>query len=153
MKLAEALLKRAELKKAVEELKSRAHENASVQEGEAPFEDPDEMLSKAIQINDELTSLVKQINKTNQATITDDGQSLSEMIADRDSLLRKRSAVKSVIEGASDRDRGWRFTRNEIKSVAVVDVKKLRKLSDDISAEYRNLDTRIQGINWQTELI
>jgi len=153
MKLAEALLKRAELKKTVEELKSRAEENASVQEGEEPFEDPEEMLNKAIEVNDALTALVKRINITNQETITECEKSLSDLLAERDAILRKRSIVKSVIEGARIEGRTFRFTRAEIKKVVVIDIKKMQALFDEISHDYRRLDTLIQGINWQTDLI
>ena len=153
MKLAEALLKRAELKKAVEELKARVQQNVCVQEGENPFENPVEMLEKAIGMNEELAVLVKRINMTNNETVTKSGTKLSSLLADRDSLLRKRSLVKSVIESASNYAKPFRFTKSEIKTVVVVDVKKLQELSDEISREYRSLDTTIQGINWQTELM
>ena len=91
MKLAEALLKRAELKKAVDELKNRAQKNVCVQEGEDPFEDPGEMLGKAIEVNEALTDLAKRINLTNQETIADCGKRLSDLLVERDGLLRKRS--------------------------------------------------------------
>ena len=153
MKLAEALLKRAELKKTIEELKNRAQKNVCVQEGEDPFEDPGEMLEKAIEMNKALTELAKRINITNQETIIENDKRLSDLLADRDGLLRKRSVVKSVIEATANAARPFRFTKAEIKTIVVVDVKKLQELSDEVSREYRNLDTMIQGINWKTELI
>ena len=45
MKLAEALQERADLRTKIDELRSRLTNNALVQEGEEPAEDPQELLS------------------------------------------------------------------------------------------------------------
>ena len=46
MKLAEALQERADLNTKISELRSRLYDNAVVQEGEKPAEDPSELLSE-----------------------------------------------------------------------------------------------------------
>ena len=46
MKLAEALQERADLNRQIEQLKARLYNNALVQEGEAPAEDPNELLAQ-----------------------------------------------------------------------------------------------------------
>ena len=44
LKLAEALLLRADLQKRIEQIKSRLKNNIMVQEGEAPSEEPEDLL-------------------------------------------------------------------------------------------------------------
>ena len=46
MKLAEALQLRADLQKRMEQLASRLYDNATVQEGDAPAEDPAALLAE-----------------------------------------------------------------------------------------------------------
>ena len=46
MKLAEALQERADLNRQIEQLRSRLSHNAIVQEGEAPAEDPGDLLAQ-----------------------------------------------------------------------------------------------------------
>ncbi|MCA1670924.1 MAG: hypothetical protein LC799_01520 [Actinobacteria bacterium] len=45
-----------------------------------------------------------------------------------------------------------RFTRTELRSVAAVDVRELRRRADELARLYRQLDTRIQQVNWTVEL-
>ena len=42
---------------------------------------------------------------------------------------------------------------SEIVVINTVSVSELQKQVDDISKQLRELDTRIQGINWNTDLI
>ena len=46
MKLAEALQERADLNRRIEQLRARLENNALVQEGESPAEDPSELLAE-----------------------------------------------------------------------------------------------------------
>ena len=46
-----------------------------------------------------------------------------------------------------------RYSRNEIKMVRLVDVAQLRRDIDQYAKQLRELDTRIQGLNWTTELV
>ena len=48
--------------------------------------------------------------------------------------------------------RSDRYSRNEIKFVSTISVADMRKRVDDLSKQYRELDTRIQQLNWNTEL-
>ena len=45
-----------------------------------------------------------------------------------------------------------RYSRSEVRYVATVDAAALRKMADAASKEYRQLDTKIQQLNWSTEL-
>lgn len=46
MKIAEALIERADIQKRIEQLRDRLSNNALVQEGEEPAEDPTSLLSE-----------------------------------------------------------------------------------------------------------
>jgi len=72
MKLAEALLERADLQKRIEQLQARIVANASFQEGEDPTESASEQLVDCLRSIDELEKLVTQINLTNSATASAD---------------------------------------------------------------------------------
>lgn len=50
MKLAEALLRRADMQKKLASLKSRIAENVKVQDGDTPSENPNELLLQANQV-------------------------------------------------------------------------------------------------------
>ncbi len=150
MKLAEALALRADRQKKIEDLRKRLAKNAKVQEGETPSEHPDDLLRELDSALEDLNRLVKQINKTNsQATITGE-QTLTEALADRETLALKRSVIKSLIEGA-ELPMG-RYTRYEIKFYSTFDVPNIQKRLDDLSRDYRELDIKIQAVNWSVDL-
>ena len=67
MKLAEALILRADCKKRLEQLKARVIRNAKVQEGDQPAEEPQGLLAEVERVARELAELVKRINRTNSA--------------------------------------------------------------------------------------
>ena len=68
MKLAEALILRADCQKRIAQLKSRLLVNAKVQEGDAPAETPQELIAELGRVSNELLDLIKRINRTNSAT-------------------------------------------------------------------------------------
>src|ERR1051326_8393767 len=57
MKLAEALVLRADIQKRVEELRKRLKESALVQEGEKPPENPEELLAELDRLLNQLVGL------------------------------------------------------------------------------------------------
>jgi hypothetical protein len=46
-----------------------------------------------------------------------------------------------------------RYRRMEVKFTNTVDVASLQQNTDDLSKEHRELDARIQEINWRIELL
>lgn len=150
MKLAEALVLRADLQKRIEQLRARLRQSALVQEGEQPSEDPYELLGEAARLADELAALVVRTNRTNLATTLPDGTTLTAAIARRDALQLRYSLIETAAETASNRID--RFGRSEIRKVATVDVAALRKQAERLAQERRELDTAIQATNWATEL-
>ncbi len=150
MKLAEALQERADLNKRIQQLSQRLQNNALVQEGEEPAEDPDELLVELDERIDRLQELMAHINKTNCLTI-DNGQSLTELIADRDTLNVRIRAYRDLVSSASGAAR--RYSASEIKILSTVNVRFLQKKLDEMCRQLRETDNRIQALNWTTELL
>ena len=70
MKLANALSQRAELQTRIHQLESRLYNNAQVQEGEQPAEDPEELLRELEENYTRLEDLISAINRTNSTART-----------------------------------------------------------------------------------
>ena len=77
MKLAEALLLRADLKKKLLSLRERIGRNAMVQEGEAPKEKVEDLLAEATSALQEQQALVRRINAANESAKLPDGRPAS----------------------------------------------------------------------------
>jgi len=151
MKLAEALIQRADMQKRLEELRQRMQANAKVQEGDQPSERPDDLLREFDRVADELTLLIQRINRTNTTTSLDDGQSVTDALAQRDNLARKQFAYRELAMAATITQ--TRFTRAELRFISTVDVAALQRRADETAQARRALDARIQELNWQIELI
>jgi len=151
MKLAEALALRADRQKKVEALRKRLTKNAKVQEGDTPSEQPADLLKELDAVLEDLNRLIKQINRTNSQATVEGDQTLTEALADRDTLALKRSVIQSLIEG-TELPMG-RYTRFEIKFYSTFDVPQMQKMLDDLSRDYRELDMKIQAVNWSVDLI
>ena len=151
MKLAEALAERSDCQNRLEDLKKRMVRSARVQEGEQPPEDSAELLKEADRLFARLLELISAINRTNAKTAFDDQQSISDAIARRDVTGKKRDFLTSIAEAASTRQD--RYSKSEVKFVATLSVAQTQKQIDQLSKEFRELDTRLQELNWQTELV
>ena len=150
MKLATALSERAELQRKLSELGTRLNNNAKVQDGEAPSEDPSALLSELDSALVRLEELMARINLTNSRTMLD-GVTVTELIAKRDCLRRRLAMMRTFLDNASSRVD--RYSKTEIRIVSTVDVAKLQKKADDVSKELRETDEKIQELNWTTELL
>ncbi|MGL4452318.1 MAG: DIP1984 family protein [Sarcina sp.] len=150
MKLAEALNLRADLQKRIASLKDRLVKNAKIQEGDAPSEDPSLLLNELDLNINELESVIKAINKTNSSTYID-GESISDMIAKRDTLGLKLSVLRTFLSNASDKID--RYSNKEIRILSTVNVAEKQKQIDNLSKDYRLIDTKLQGLNWTTDIV
>ena len=150
MKLAEALLLRADMKKKLASLRERIVANAVVQQGEKPHEDPAKLIKEAVSVLDRMESLVLTINAANLAHELADGRTLASVIARRDKLVQQHSLLQAAIQGAKREPD--RYSMKEIKWVAKLDVAKLQKQSDDLAAQIRETNAVIQETNWQVEV-
>ena len=151
MKLAEALILRADCQKRFAQVQSRLVGNAKIQEGDEPAEKPQELIRELEGVADELVDLIKRINKTNSATVLATGKTISYVLAERDVLAMRRAAYNNLALNAAVAQ--GRLTRSEIKYVSTIKVAEIQKRADELAKQYRELDSRIQELNWQTELI
>ncbi len=150
MKLAEALNLRADIKKFISQVADRLNGNAKVQEGDTPAEDPVFLLSELDSAAAELETIIQRISRTNCHT-TLEGASIADMIARRDALALKNSILRGFLTVASDKTD--RYSLKEIRIVSTVEVAVLRKVVDATAKELRQLDTKIQMLNWTTDLL
>lgn len=151
MKLAEALVRRADSQKKIAQLRQRLERVVKVQEGETPAEDPTLLLAELEQTLAEQTSWVRKINKTNAATPFNAELSISDALAERDRLMQHRRLLAELLEQASIKQD--RFSRSEVRFERTVDVVQLQARVDALSKAYREMDFRIQEMNWTTDLI
>ena len=150
MKLAEALVQRADIQKRLMQLRNRLSLNARVQEGETPAEDPYSLLRELELMSAQEEELITRINLTNAATV--DGQeSVTALLARRDCLRVKADIMRGFLDEASATV--MRGTKSEVVIKSSVSVSELQKQVDAVSKELRDLDIRIQSLNWTTELI
>lgn len=150
MKLAEALNLRADTAKRLSQLSERLTANAKVQEGDTPAENPQELLEELDRLTSQLEDLISRINLTNSKTLYN-GKSLTEMIAQKDTLSLKSSVLRNFLSAASAKTD--RYSNKEIRVFSTVNVRELQKDSDDISEEIRKLNVKIQELNWSTDLL
>ncbi|HLP91423.1 MAG TPA: DIP1984 family protein [Nostocaceae cyanobacterium] len=151
MKLAEALILRADCQKRIEQLRERLTRSAKVQEGDTPPENPQTLLTELDNAINELTNLIKRINKTNSTTSVEPGLTISDALAQRDTILLKRGVYNSLINaGVVYQDR---YSSSEIKTFSTVNIAELQTQMDDLARQGRELDTKIQELNWLTELL
>ena len=151
MKLAEALIRRADAQKRIEQLRHRLNRNAKVQEGDQPAEDPKALLNELEQATTQLTRLIQQINRTNAATEFDSELTLSDALAVRDILKLKHSIYSSLATEATVTLS--RYTKSEVKFYGTVEVAAIQQEANELARAHRELDTKIQEANWRVELM
>jgi hypothetical protein len=69
----------------------------------------------------------------------------------RDITAKKRDFLTSIADAASTRQD--RYSKSEVKFVATFSIAQIQKQIDQLSKEFRELDTKLQELNWQTELV
>ena len=150
MKLATALSERADIQRRLSQLQTRLDNNAKIQEGEEPAEDPKALLKELDALLERLEWLMTRINLTNSRTLSD-GVTVTALIARRDCLKKRVNLMRSFLDSASAKVD--RYSQKEIKILSAVKVSTLQKQLDDVSKELRETDERIQALNWTTELM
>lgn len=150
MKLATALSQRADLQSRIAEIGTRLNNNAKVQEGEKPAEEPEALLKELNGMLASLEDLMTRINLTNSKTLVD-GKTLTELLAHRDCLNNRLQIMRKFLDTASCKVD--RYSRTEIKIVNTVNVTELQKDVDRISKDLRGTDEQIQALNWTTDLM
>lgn len=88
---------------------------------------------------------------TNATTVTDDGRNITALLAERDTLGQKVEAMNDALCTITEKEP--RYSRSEIKYVRTVDVGEFRRLYDKSASALRQLDLRIQGLGFTTDLV
>ena len=145
MKLAEGLLLRADLIKKIEHLLNRIRPVLIVTDDKKPQEDPTKLLAQLRKANEDLESIIVRINKTNNITRLSDGTLLMEALAKRDSLKLFSEKLRNIRQGAQIHNNGYR-------QIATIDIKALQAEIDQTGRAFRDIDSKIQELNWLTEL-
>ncbi len=151
MKLAEALQIRADLQTRLDQMDTRLRNNATVQEGSQPAEQPEQLLHELNGILTELQSITERINLTNAQSTDESGITITALIARRDCMQKRLALLRDFMNAASALTS--RRTLSEIRVISTVNVADLRKQIDRLSKELRQTDTSIQQLNWTTDLI
>ncbi|WP_456279096.1 DIP1984 family protein [Bacillus sp. AK128] len=151
MKLAEALILRSDYQKRIEQLKNRLTQNIRVQEGDLPNEEPKLLMKELTELLEKLNHLIKSINRTNLHTSYDEKQSLADALTSRDLLGQERKIYSDLLGQATMRHD--RYSRSEIKYVTTINVQETQKYVDELAQRYRNLDVKLQELNWKTDLL
>lgn len=151
MNLGEALTLRARQAQRMNDLKGRIKASAVVQEGDDPPEDANNLIAAYIETSLEHKNLMIRITATNASKMVEEGQTLAQLLQEREALIRERNLYSVVADSASPGER-FRYMRSEIKMVPKVDIAELRGLEEQLIEDIRQLDVKIQTINWTTEL-
>lgn len=151
MKLAEALLKRSELQTDVQRLRQRIMNNAMVQDGEEPAENPAQLLPVYESTMKELADLVRSINHTNAVTAFEGDETIADALARRSILLEKQKMYQELYDKLQIRPD--RYSASEIRFVRCMDPAVVQKDIDKVCQEYRQLDTKLQALNWTVDLL
>lgn len=149
MKLANALAQRSFLQQRLSELETRLGNNAKVQAGEEPSEEPQLLLEEMEQVLNQLEELIAKINMVNSRTSAQ-GLTLTQWLARRDCLKLRLGILRGFLEKASSKVD--RYSKSEIVIRSTVSVPQLQKQVDAYSKELRLVDETIQELNWTTEL-
>ena len=149
MKLAEALQERADLNRKIAQLQQRMSRNVLVQEGELPAEDTAGLRSELDSALERLSWIITKINLTN-AAVSVSGKTLTEWIAEKDTLSLKISVYKNPAEAAGNVY--YRARGSEIRILPTISVKEWQEEIDRMSGRLRRIDNLLQETNWTTEL-
>lgn len=151
MKLAEALAERANIQTRLKQLATRAQSAARIQEGDEVVVDPEELNTEVERLWVLLYEYITRINATNASTTCEDERTIADLIAQRDMAALRHRHYRDLAEAGMARHD--RYSHSEVKFVATVDVLDLHRRADAAAKEYRELDTRLQQINWTVDLI
>lgn len=151
MKLAEALSLRKDLEKRISGLKERLENVVRVQEGDEPAENPEELMTELDQCLNQFELLIYNINVTNMKVVDENGHSMTKLLAERDVLNKRIAILRNTFNRASSY--GDRYSRNEIRTVATIEIKPLRQQINKYSKQYREIDLKVQRLNFTYDLV
>ena len=146
MKLAEALLLRSDLMKKIEHIQNRIRPVLIVSDDKKPQEDPTKLIAELRTAIQDLEILVIRINKTNNEINIKGEGSLMEALVKRDSLKMLSEKLRNIRYAAQIDNSG------DANLKTTIDIKKLQTEMDQTGRAFREIDSKIQELNWLTEL-
>ncbi|MBK8747844.1 MAG: DIP1984 family protein [Saprospiraceae bacterium] len=146
MKLAEALLLRSDLMKKIEHIQNRIRPVLIVSDDKKPQEDPTKLIAELRTAIQDLEILVIRINKTNNEININGEGSLMEALVKRDSLKMLSEKLRNIRYAAQIDNSG------DANLKTTIDIKKLQTEMDQTGRAFREIDSKIQELNWLTEL-
>lgn len=153
MKLAEALVQRKALQERINQAEEAVTLSAVSSEGWDPDEDPKAIDQDLTRLRQEAESLVVRIHRTNLAATLEDGRTLTEAIAHRDTLAKQHRFAKALLETVLKRNKRDDWEKEKPRQAAILPVKDLRRTHDDLGMALRQLDTTLQQANWSVDLL
>lgn len=158
MKLAEALMLRAELKKDADDLLKRLEENAVYDEERQPMEDSKELFNKMINTLLDIRRLEEKIWKTNMNTVMQGKKTIYDFLRDRDHLVRvvyrKNRLINMYKTNFMEKSQYYyKDETNKIKKFFAFDIKTLIAERDEAAKKCREINLMIQRKNWEVELL
>lgn len=150
MKLAEALQIKKDLNLKISNIKRRLENNARVQDGVEPAENPRQLFKELEYVIKSYEEYTSRINLTN-SKVEIDGETLTQLLARRESLKLKVSAYDTFIENGSELTD--RYSNTEIIVRPTLDINEIQKRRDLIAKDLRKLDYKIQETNFIKDLI
>lgn len=142
MKIAEAMVKRSDLKKRINRAASRVSNTAIIAAGD-DGSDHKAALAEWHSINNQIEQLSIKLMAANQKAKLENGMTISTALAKRDSLTRLVEFIESIRVSVPSRDSGY---------ASVYNVKAARLLLDQTTKERSELDMMLQKANWSNEL-
>lgn len=147
MKLAEGLLLRADLIKKIEHLQNRIMPVLIVSDDRLPQEDPNKLLAQLRKTIQDLEILIIRINKTNNVTVVEGEGLLMEALAKRDSLKLLSEKLRNIRRSAQI------FNTGDSNLKTTINIEKLQIEIDQAGRAFREIDSKVQEINWLTFLV
>lgn len=153
MKLGEALTLRKDLGSRYKEVFQRLTSNIVIEKGTEPVFDIEALSKESEALLAQEADLIKRINKTNALTILEDSTSISDLIARRDFLVKLKAHFTTI--GGTARPRRERDYGGvaPIEYVPLLDARVATAAQDKVAKEFRELDTKLQELNWSVDLL
>lgn len=151
MKLAEALQRRADLRQKIDSVGSTMKANVLVQEGAEADYDVRQLCDEFNNLMREWQSLVGRIGRTNYAAIDQEtGKTLADLLVEREAAKMEKETYDGIV--AVYGEKSWRARGAELKIISTFKAKDAQKMVDDAAKRFRELDNKIQMLNWNTDL-
>lgn len=147
MRLAEAMMQRADLDKKVSILGARLNDIALINKSYALEDEPKHLFEELNKSMKALSEVVYRIHVTNMETV-DNGTTITAMLTKKE-ILKIRIQMLQRIKEEARIDSCFDRTKYTI----LINKAELQKELDECKNQLEKLDMKLQQLNWQTELI